>query len=76
MWAVAVQRSGGPVERAGRSVDNAVYGVGTGIKGGPKISRHEWLLHKRSRDEPVRSLTSAFGRKLASVDLKIEITRD
>jgi predicted small secreted protein len=31
---------GGPVERAGRSVDNAVYDVGTGIKkAGQKIQR-------------------------------------
>lgn len=24
--------SGGPIERAGRAVDNAVYNVGTGVK--------------------------------------------
>jgi predicted small secreted protein len=31
---------GGPVERAGRSVDNAVYDVGTGVKkAGQKIQQ-------------------------------------
>jgi hypothetical protein len=31
---------GGPMERAGRSVDNAVYDVGTGIKkAGQRIQR-------------------------------------
>ena len=29
---VACRGSGGPVERAGRTVDHAVYDVGTGIK--------------------------------------------
>jgi hypothetical protein len=29
---VGCSGSGGPVERAGRSVDNAIYDVGTGIK--------------------------------------------
>jgi len=30
--AVGCRGPGGPVERAGRTVDNAVYDVGTGVK--------------------------------------------
>jgi hypothetical protein len=32
LMVVACRGPGGPMERAGRSVDNAVYDVGTGIK--------------------------------------------
>jgi hypothetical protein len=31
---------GGPMERAGRSVDNAVYDVGTGVKKAGQKIRH------------------------------------
>jgi hypothetical protein len=37
---VGCSGAGGPMERAGRAVDNAVYDVGTGIKrAGQKIQR-------------------------------------
>jgi hypothetical protein len=37
---VACRGPGGPMERAGRSVDNAVYDVGTGIKkAGQKVQK-------------------------------------
>ena len=41
MWAVVgCSGPGGPIERAGRIVDNAVYDVGTGIKkAGQKIQQ-------------------------------------